>query len=58
MVQRSGMVEEKLGNTAYTWQALRALEAMAKCKGDAGPARAASWADQKAGALEANIDET
>jgi hypothetical protein len=55
MVQRSGMVEEKLGNTAYTWQALRALEAMAKSKGDegdAGRARTASWADQKVGALE------
>jgi hypothetical protein len=30
MVERGGMGEEKLDNTAYTWQALRALQRMAE----------------------------
>src|SRR5918995_2472699 len=53
MVERSGMGEEKLDNTAYTWQALRALEAMAKSKRDS---QTANWADQEADAMEANFD--
>jgi glycogen debranching enzyme len=53
MVERSGMGEEKLDNTAYTWQALRALEAMAKSKSDT---QTANWADQEADAMEANFD--
>jgi hypothetical protein len=53
MVERSGMGEEKLDNTAYTWQALRALEAMAKSKRDSQTAR---WADSEADAMEANFD--
>ena len=53
MVERSGMGEEKLDNTAYTWQALRALEAMAKSKRDS---QTANWADREADAMEANFD--
>ena len=53
MVERTGMGEEKLDNTAYTWQALRALEAMAKSKSDT---QTANWADQEADAMEANFD--
>jgi glycogen debranching enzyme len=53
MVERSGMGEEKLDNTAYTWQALRALEAMAKSK---RAAQTANWADREADAMEANFD--
>jgi glycogen debranching enzyme len=53
MVERSGMGEEKLDNTAYTWQALRALEAMAKSKRDS---QTAAWADREADAMEANFD--
>jgi glycogen debranching enzyme len=53
MVERTGMGEEKLDNTAYTWQALRALEAMAKSKGDDATE---NWADQQADMMEANFD--
>ena len=53
MVERTGMGEEKLDNTAYTWQALRALEGMAKSKRDSQTAR---WADREADAMEANLD--
>lgn len=53
MVERGGMGEEKLDNTAYTWQALRALEAMAKSRGDSATA---TWADEKADRMEANFD--
>jgi glycogen debranching enzyme len=53
MVERTGMGEEKLDNTAYTWQALRALQHMAESKGDTATA---SWADQKADAMEARFD--
>jgi glycogen debranching enzyme len=53
MVERSGMGEEKLDNAAYTWQALRALEAMAKSKRDS---QTANWADREADAMEANFD--
>jgi hypothetical protein len=53
MVERSGMGEEKLDNTAYTWQALRALEAMAKSKGDTATA---TWADREANAMKAAFD--
>jgi glycogen debranching enzyme len=53
MVERSGMGEEKLDNTAYTWRALRALEAMARSKGDVATA---NWADQEADAMEASFD--
>jgi glycogen debranching enzyme len=53
MVERSGMGEEKLDNTAYTWQALRALQHMAESKGDTATA---TWADGKADAMEAKFD--
>ena len=53
MVERTGMGEEKLDNTAYTWQALRALEAMARSKGDDATE---NWADQQADMMEANFD--
>jgi glycogen debranching enzyme len=53
MVERTGMGEEKLDNTAYTWQALRALEAMAQSRGDTATA---TWADGKADAMEAKFD--
>lgn len=53
MVERSGMGEEKLDNTAYTWQALRALQRMAESKGDTATA---TWADAKADAIEARFD--
>jgi glycogen debranching enzyme len=53
MVERTGMGEEKLDNTAYTWQALRALQRMAESKGDTATA---TWADGKADALEAKFD--
>jgi glycogen debranching enzyme len=53
MVERTGMGEEKLDNTAYTWQALRALEDMAQSKGDS---ETASWADGKADRMEARFD--
>jgi glycogen debranching enzyme len=56
MVERSGMGEEKLDNTAYTWQALRALEAMAKSRDDADSLETANWADRQADAMEANFD--
>src|SRR5919107_1693282 len=53
MVERTGMGEEKLDNTAYTWQALRALQRMAESKGDTATA---TWADGKADAMEAKFD--
>jgi glycogen debranching enzyme len=53
MVERTGMGEEKLDNTAYTWQALRALQRMAESKGDT---RTAKWADREADAMEAAFD--
>src|SRR5215217_8055290 len=53
MVERTGMGEEKLDNTAYTWQALRALQRMAESKGDTATAE---WADGKAEAMEARFD--
>jgi glycogen debranching enzyme len=53
MVERTGMGEEKLDNTAYTWQALRALQRMAESKGDT---ETATWADGKADAMEAKFD--
>jgi glycogen debranching enzyme len=53
MVERTGMGEEKLDNTAYTWQALRALQRMAESKGDTATA---TWADGKAEAMEAKFD--
>ncbi len=53
MVERTGMGEEKLDNTAYTWRALRALEAMARSKGEVATA---NWADQEADAMEASFD--
>jgi glycogen debranching enzyme len=53
MVERGGMGEEKLDNTAYTWQALRALERMANSRGDSATA---TWADEKADRMEANFD--
>jgi glycogen debranching enzyme len=53
MVERTGMGEEKLDNTAYTWQALRALQRMAESKGDT---TTATWADGKADAMEAKFD--
>jgi glycogen debranching enzyme len=53
MVERTGMGEEKLDNTAYTWQALRALQRMAESRGDTATA---TWADGKADAMEAKFD--
>jgi glycogen debranching enzyme len=53
MVERTGMGEEKLDNTVYTWQALRALQRMAESKGDT---ETAGWADEEADAIEANFD--
>ncbi|MDQ3861906.1 MAG: glycogen debranching protein [Actinomycetota bacterium] len=53
MVERTGMGEEKLDNTAYTWRALRALEAMAKSKRDS---QTAAWAGRKADAMEGSFD--
>jgi glycogen debranching enzyme len=53
MVERTGMGEEKLDNTAYTWQALRALQRMADSRGDTATA---AWADGKADAMEAEFD--
>jgi glycogen debranching enzyme len=53
MVERTGMGEEKLDNTVYTWQALRAFQRMAESKGDT---ETAGWADGKADAIEANFD--
>ena len=53
MVERTGMGEEKLDNTAYTWRALRALEAMARSKGDFATM---TWAAGKADRMEANFD--
>ncbi len=53
MVEREGMGEEKLDVTAYTWQALRALERMARSKGDFATAR---WADRRADAMQARFD--
>jgi glycogen debranching enzyme len=53
MVEREGMGEEKLDNTAYTWQALRALERMARSKGDS---ETASWADRKADRMKDRFD--
>jgi glycogen debranching enzyme len=55
MVERTGMGEEKLDNTTYTWQALRALQRMAESKGDSATA---SWADGEADAMEAAFDPT
>jgi glycogen debranching enzyme len=52
MVERGGMGEEKLDNTAYTWQALRALQHMAESKGDTATA---TWADGKADGMEAKF---
>jgi hypothetical protein len=42
MVERTGIGEEKLDNTAYTWQALRSLQRMAESKGDTATA---TWTD-------------
>src|SRR5215218_9304373 len=53
MVERGGMGQEKLDNTAYTRQALRALQRMAESKGDTATA---TWADGKADAIEAKFD--
>ncbi len=55
MVERTGMGSEKLDVTAYTWQALRALQDMAASKGDAATA---SWADARADAMEERFDPT
>jgi glycogen debranching enzyme len=54
MVERGGMGEEKLDNTAYTWQALRALERMANSRGDSATA---TWAAEKADRMEENFDD-
>jgi hypothetical protein len=51
--ERGGMGEEKLDVTAYTWQALRALQDMAASKDDGATA---AWAKAKADAMEANFD--
>jgi hypothetical protein len=50
------MGEKKLDNTAYTWQALRALQRMAESRGDADSLETANWADGKADAMEAAFD--
>jgi glycogen debranching enzyme len=54
MVERGGMGEEKLDVTAYTWQALRALQDMAASTGDADTA---TWADERADAMEVAFDD-
>jgi hypothetical protein len=54
MVERGGMGEEKLDVTAYTWQALRALQDMAASKSDA---TTAAWAAAQADAMEAAFDD-
>jgi glycogen debranching enzyme len=54
MVERTGMGEEKLDNAAYTWQALRSLEAMARSKDDFATM---TWAAGKADMMEANFDD-
>jgi len=48
MVERTGMGAEKLDVTAYTWQALGALTAMAASRGDEATA---SWARGQAAAI-------
>jgi glycogen debranching enzyme len=55
MVERTGMGSEKLDVTAYTWQALRALQDMALSKGDSSTA---TWADSEADAIESKFDPT
>ena len=55
MVERTGMGSEKLDVTAYTWQALRALQDMALSKGDS---ETAAWADGEADAMEGAFDPT
>ncbi|MGH2819150.1 MAG: glycogen debranching protein, partial [Actinomycetota bacterium] len=55
MVERPGMGSEKLDVTAYTWQALRALEDMAQSKGDQ---ETASWAGARADDMQARFDPT
>jgi hypothetical protein len=55
MVERTGMGSEKLDVTAYTWQALRALQDMALDKGDV---ETAQWADSEADAMEESFDTT
>jgi glycogen debranching enzyme len=53
MVERGGMGEEKLDVTAYTWQALRALQDMAASRGDTATA---TWAKANADTMQANFD--
>lgn len=53
MVERPGMGSEKLDVTAYTWQALHALERMAASAGDA---ETATWAMNEAAAMEAAFE--
>ncbi len=53
MVERSGMGEEKLDNTAYTWQALMALQDMAESKGDSATA---SWTRNQAQMMKDEFD--
>jgi glycogen debranching enzyme len=53
MVERSGMGSEKLDVAAYTWGALRALQRMAASKNDTATA---TWAGQKADALQGALD--
>jgi glycogen debranching enzyme len=55
MVERAGMGSEKLDVTAYTWQALLALQEMAASKGDV---ETAEWAGAQAGAIHDAFDPT
>ncbi len=53
MVEREGMGSEKLDATAYHWQALTALENMARSKGEHNTA---AWAASKAEDIEAGFE--
>jgi glycogen debranching enzyme len=54
MVERAGMGAEKLDVTAYTWQALRALEEMAADRSDAATA---TWAGARAERMERAFED-
>ncbi len=54
-VERPGMGEEKLDNTVYTIRGLRDLADLARSKGDAATA---TWASQRAAALETAFEQS
>ncbi len=53
-VERQGMGEEKLDNTVYTIRGLRDLADLARSKSDAATA---TWASERAAALEAEFED-